>query len=166
MAEKKITFTKVAVLGFDKNNSGSGKVRLSCAPSAAVVKAMEWDELPQWQKSATPQDAKLVATIAEFVPTHGDLKKHAFDLQATAVDGFEFVRVLVTKGKTAKKSKTFRLELHCAIHFSDPQGATKLERYMGQVIESTVRITYQEAAEQEELLATEEQRQATLAEND
>lgn len=165
MAQKKLTLTKVTILGFDRKPSG-GKVSLSCAPSAAVAKAMEWDELPEWQKSATPQAAKLVATLVEFSPTHGDLKKHAFDLQATAVDGFEFVRVQVKAGKKAKKSPTFRLELHCGVHFNDPQGATKLERYMGLVLESTARITYDEAAEQEELLTTEEQRQAVLEAND
>lgn len=161
MAEKKLTLTKVSILGYDRKPSG-GKVSLSCAPSAAISRAMEWEELPDWQKSATPQTSKLVATLVEFTPTHADLKKHAFDLQAVSVDGFEFVRVQIKQGKKAKKAPTFRLELHCSVHFNDPQGGTKLERYMGQVLESTARITYTEEAEQEELLTTEEQRQAVM----
>jgi len=159
MAQRKLILNRVTILVFDRKSAG-GKARLSCSPSRALEKVMGWEEMPDWQKSATPQGPKLAASLIEFTPHQGDLRKHAFDLQVTAVDNFEFVRVQMNKGKTAKKSPSFRLELHCSVHFSDPQGATKLERYMGQVLESTVRITYEESAEQEELLSSEEQRQA------
>lgn len=166
MAEKKLTFSKVVILSVDRKPE-SGKVKLSCAPSKNVAKAMSWGDSPDWLKSATPE-GKLTVTLAEFEPIHGDLKKHAFDLQQTKVmDGFEFVRVQVKTGKTAKKAPTYRNELHCALTFTDPKGAGKIEQYFGLVQESTLKITYNEAATQEELPgATDEQRQALLPEND
>lgn len=167
MAQKKLTFTKVVIMSLTRKPE-SGRVFVSCAPpSKALAKAMKWGEdMPEWLKQSTPETSKLTATLAEFVPTHADLGKHAFDLQATQVSGFEFVRVQVTKGKTAKKAPSFRLELHCAIDFRDPQGAGKIEKYFSVVTESQLKITYEEPPEQEELLTTEEQRQAVLEAND
>lgn len=161
---QKLTFSKVVILSFSRKPEG-GTVKIACAPSKAVSKAMGWGEVPEWQKASTPTGS-LAATLCEFQPTHTELSKHAFDLTTTQVNGFEFVRTQVKKGKTANKAPTFKLELHCSIDFNDAQGARKLEQYMASVPESAMKVTYEKAPEQEELLTTEEQRQAVLEEND
>jgi hypothetical protein len=105
------------------------------------------------------------------VPGKSELQKHAFQLEgAGKVRNFEFVRVQVKKGKSAAKSPTFRTELHCAIDFTDAnRGGAKLEAYMQSVDESSMKVTYEKVAEQEELPGvetTDEQRQATMEAND
>jgi len=162
---QKLTFTKVVLLNVSRKPEG-GTIKVSCAPSKTVAKAMEWGEVPEWQTSSTPE-GELAASIVEFTPSNSDQAKHAFEIRpAGKVASFEFVRVQEKKGKGANKSPKFRLELHFSIEYADPEGAGKVEHYMQSVKDSTVKITYEPKAKQEELLATDEHRQAALAEND
>jgi hypothetical protein len=164
----KLTFSKVVVQSFTRKPA-SGTVKISCAPSKAVAKAMGWGEVPDWQKSSAPA-GKLDASIVEFVPSKSEVGKFAFEFKGSAtVRDFQFIRVQVKKGKTAAKAPTFRTELHCAIDFTDANGGKHLEAYMQSVDESSIRVTYEKEPEQDELPGvetTDEQRQATMEAND
>lgn len=151
----KLNFSKVQLLSFSRKPS-EGTIKVSCAPTKTVSKALGWDEVPEWQKSACPVGG-LAASIVEFTPANSDQAKHAIEITASSVRDFEFVRVQVKKGKTANKAPTYKLELHCAIDFSDPAGAKKLEAYMQTIGESTMRVTYERAAEQTEIPMDDEQ---------
>jgi hypothetical protein len=145
----KLTFSKVAILSVYRT-PGAGTVKVSCAPTKTVAKAMGWDDFPEWQKKGSPA-GKLDASLVEFTPANADQGKFAFDLATTLVNGFEFVRKQVKKGQAAKKAPTFKTELHCSIDFSDATGAKKLEAYMSTVLESSMRVTYEPEPEQSEL---------------
>lgn len=174
----KLTFTKVSILSFSRKPE-SGCIKLSCAPSVAIAKALSWGEtdakgnftpadFPQWQKSATPT-GQLAASICEFTPKHADQAKHAIELKTSSVRGFELIRTQIKNGKTAKKSPAFKTELHFAIDFTDESGARMLEAYIQIVPESTLKVSYERQAEQQELDGveqTEERGKATAAEAD
>ncbi len=161
----KLSFSKVIILSVLRKPQ-IGTLKISCTPTKAVQKAMGWGDAPDWQKSSSPT-GKLVTSIVEFTPNHPDLAKQAFELQgAGAVRDFEFVRTQIKKGKSAAKAPSYKTELLCAVDFSDANGARKLEAYMQAVGESTMKVTYEKAAEQEELALDEDRKQATLEEND
>lgn len=158
-----LTFSKVVIKKFDRDPAG-GTVTISASPTKTVAKAMKWEELPGWQKSGMAV-GKLAATSVEFIPVLNDLAKHQFELATVAVRDFEFVRIEIKKGKGANKSKAFRTELHCKIDFNDQNGAKKLESYFQSVPESSMKVTYEKEAEQDELpMATEDQKQAVIGE--
>lgn len=165
---QKLTFSKVSVLSFSRKPD-SGTARLSCAPTKTVLKAMGWEELPEWQKAGTPM-GELNSSIVEITPSASDLAKHAIELNpAVSVGNFEFVRVKVTKGKKANKAPSYRLELHCEVNFADANGARKLEAFMQSVNngDCSMRVTYEPPAEQTEIpLQDETRRQATGPESD
>lgn len=150
---KKLTFTKAVILAVSRK-AERGTVVISCAASKTVMNEMGWSEPADWQKSCVVADGALAATSVEFTPTHKDSEKHAFDLSTTAVRDFEFVRTQVNKGKSAQKSKTYRLELHCKVHFDDPEGAGKVERSWSSVRDWSMKVTYEPAAEQGALPGT------------
>lgn len=145
----KLNFSKVSILSFNRTPA-SGTVLISCAPTKTIAKAMGWDDLPDWQKSALPV-GELQASLVEFTPSHSDLSKHAFDLMASAVYSFKLIRKEIKKGKGAKTSKAYRLELHCSVDFTDDTGGRKIEQYMHTVQESTMRVTYEPEPEQQDL---------------
>lgn len=121
-----------------------------------------------WQKSATPT-GELAASICEFTPKHPDQAEHAIELATTRVRDFELIRTQIKNGKTAKKAPAYKTELHCSIDFTDESGARKLEAYIQSVPESTMKVTYERKAEQQELDGveqTEERGKATAAEAD
>ncbi len=165
---QKLTFQKVSILSFSRKPE-SGSIKLSCAPSKPVMKRMGWADFPEAFKSGQPE-GKLSASLIEFTPSDSTQSKHAFDLSpAGAVRDFEFVRTQIKKGKSANKAPSYRTELHCSVDFSDQAGAKKLEQYMTAVMESSMVVTYEPAAEQQQLDGieqTDERMRATAAEAD
>lgn len=151
----KLTFSKVAILSFSRK-SESGTVKVSCAPSKPVLKRMNWEDFPTWQKSGQPE-GKLAASVVEFTPSDSTQSKFAFELAgAGAVRDFEFVRTQIKKGKSANKSVAYKTELHCSVDFTDAQGARKIEQYMTSVRESSMQVTYEPEAQQEDLPLTDD----------
>lgn len=120
-----LNFTKVLFLGFSRKAT-SGTAKFSAA-------------LPV---------GKLSSTQIALDPKQSELVKHALILDAQSVDSFEIVRT-EAKGKKAKKTKAFKIGL--LVHFTDPQGAKKLEQYM---------LTCKEP-EQDNLPGTEEDAEET-----
>ena len=145
----KLTFSKVAILSFSRKPE-SGTVKISCAPSKPVIKRMGWADFPEAFKSGQPE-GKLAATICEFTPSDSTQSKFAFELITLAVRDFEFVRIQIKKGKSANKAPSYRTELHCSVDFNDQTGAFKLEKYMSTVAESSMTVTYDPEAVQEDL---------------
>jgi hypothetical protein len=145
----KLTFSKVSILSVSRKPE-SGTVKLSCAPSKQVLKRMGWADFPEAYKTGQPE-GKLAATICEFTPSDSTQSKFAFELITLAVRDFEFVRTQIKKGKSANKAPSYRLELHCAVDFNDQAGAGKVEKYMSTVMESSMTVTYDPEAVQEDL---------------
>lgn len=142
----KLTFTKVQLLQFVRKPAG-GTLKVSCALTKPVMRALAWGEFPEWEKSASPHGS-LSASVCEFIPAHSDLAKHAVELSTFLVRDFELLRVQVKNGKSAQKAPTFKTELHCSIDFQDENGARKLEGYMQFVPTGSMRVTYEPKAEQ------------------
>ncbi len=149
-----LEFKRVLILSFSRKAT-EGTMKCSAALTAAVIKAMAWGDVPAWQKSSTPA-GKLSASQVALDPKEPALAKHAMILDTTLVDGFEIVRT-EAKGKTAKKTKSFKTELLFSVHFSDVAGAKKLEAYMQTAnADSSMVVTFEKEPEQDSLPGTEE----------
>ncbi len=148
---QKLTFTKVSLLSCLRKPTG-GVAKFSAALTKTVIGKMEWGDFPDWQKTGTPA-GRLAASVVELTPKDEILAKHAIELATTLVDSFEIARI-ESKGKTAKKTKSSHTDLTFSVHFSDQAGARKLEAYMQTCGESTLTVTYEKEAEQEELPGT------------
>jgi len=160
MADK-ITFTNVQLLSFGRKPEG-GSAKFSAASSDKVSEAMGWQDIPECLTGGK-LEGELRATSATLSPNEKELRKHETELDISRVSGFETVRLELERSK----GKGHRTELRFSISFSDPNGARKLEQYITSCGKSRLIVSYTKQAEQEEmLLATEEQRQATLPEAD
>lgn len=162
----KLTFSKVAILSFSRKPE-SGTIKISCSPSSTIAKALGWgttdektgkftaDDFPNWQKSGTPTGS-LAATLVEMAPSDTTRSKFAFDLDVSRVGNFSFSRTEIKKGKGARKSVAYKTTLEFDVVFTDPIGAQKLEAYMTSVAESTMKVTYEPEAVQDELPLAED----------
>lgn len=119
------TFISSRLVSFSKGDNGVGTAKFACPLTQPVIKTMDWDEFPDWLKSAHPVGEVTGATLMSLVPADKELKKHAIELSVTAVYGFE-IQTLEIEGK---RDKGKRHELRFKIDFSDPKGARKLEEY-------------------------------------
>jgi hypothetical protein len=142
---QKVTFSKVTLLSFSRKVE-HGTAKFSAMPSKAVSKSMGWGDFPEWQKSGQPE-GMLAASLAELMPSDSALAKHSIELAVSSVRDFELVRLQSNKGKSSKKVRATKTELHFSMDFSDPTGARKLEEYMQVAGESTLRVTYEKQAE-------------------
>lgn len=150
---QKLTFVKVALQSFTRKPTG-GKAFFEGPLSKGVISAMGWDDFPEWQKTASPA-GKLIASVVELTPKQSELAKHAIELKAGLVDGFEIKRI-EADGKSGKKVKAKKTVITFAVHFTDIEGAQKLEQYMQTCGESSLLVTYELEPEQENLPGTDD----------
>jgi hypothetical protein len=163
----KITFTGAILKSFGRNKNG-GKAIFHCNYTKAIGDQMGWGGLTNGQKDVT-LEGSLAASTCVFQPNHGELSKWSVEFTASAVKGFEAVR-LESEGT---KGKSHRFELRFTVEFVDMTACRYLEEFMTHAggEKSTLTVSYTKAAEQTGMLddipaLDEERRQATLAEND
>lgn len=158
-----VTFRKVVLKDIHRQVKG-GKVSCSAAMTAPVKEAMGWGDIPDWETSCTPL-GRLIATKIELEPKAGiGMSAKNVELDTSLIDSFEVVKI-ETKGKQAKKLKSTRVELRFNVHFPDPGGAGKLEKYMLTTgNEGSMNVVYEREPEQTEMepAAEGDSKQGTL----
>src|SRR6185312_5264844 len=162
----KIKFTSVEIINVSRTAS-AGTVDVKCPMTQAVIKKMEWvqkkeeggkevtvsTEIPSFVRGSAALDGELASTSMTFTPKDDTLaRKYQMDLVATKVNNFKAVR-LQAEGTNAKDA--FRHELRFQIHFSDEEGASKIERFMQSVPKCSIDVSYEKPAVQEEIFGTE-----------
>lgn len=160
-----ITFTSAVLQSFSRSTSG-GVAKFTAALTSAVCKALDWEEIPDFLTGATPE-GDIAASEAKLTPSDKELLKHAIVLGVQRVNKFQITRLELE----GKKRKGHRLEVRFDLHFPDLKGCWKLEQYLLTVGDRKGSLTVQYAKQQkldmpEGPKATDEQRQATMADND
>lgn len=150
-----LTFRKVVLLKLERAVK-SGKARFSAALTAPVKEAMQWDEMADWETSCTPK-GRLIATKIELEPKAGlGLSAKEVSIDTSLIDSFELIKI-ESKGKGAKKTQATKIELRFNVHFPDPGGAGKLERYLLTTgNEGSMNVVYEKEPEQTEITETAE----------
>lgn len=148
-----LEFKKVVLIDFGRKTAG-GTAKFTAALTAPIKNALEWEDMPDWQKSAQPT-GRLLATQIDLEPKSGIAIGKSVSLETTLIDNFEIVRTEV-KGKSAKKTKATKTELTFKVHFSDNNGCRKLEQYMLTAnVDSSMVVVYEKEPEQATLEGTE-----------
>lgn len=157
----KIQFKNAVLLGISRNGQTS-TAKFACLFDAAVIKAMEWEDVADKITSAK-LEGELNATHLELVPNEKELRSHAIDLDISQTSGFQAIRLELDglKGKGHKK------ELRFTVTSVSDTAMQTLEGYIVAMGEGKGRlnISYEKQA-QLEYEATDEQREATSEEND
>ena len=83
-----------------------------------------------------------------------EVKRTLIELTPNNDGSFQIVKKQKKKGAGSVKATETITEVLCTIAFSDPTGAAKLEQYLQGAARSKLRVTYEPAAEQEELPGT------------
>jgi len=143
------------------------KINFKAGWTEPIREAMEWGQPPDGFSSAN-LDGELVATMMEVIP-NGDLKQHAFDLEAKEISGFQLHRVKSEDGESTEN------ELRFQIVTTALKAAQKLAAYLSVIGkgEAQLKVSYEaqseletEAAEKQERLISEEQAADTAAASD
>lgn len=149
-----INFTKVVLLSFGRKGT-EGSAKFSASLTKHVIERMGWGEAPDWQKESTPA-GRLAATQIDLEPKHPELAKFATSIEVTGVDGFQIIRK-EAKGKSAKKTKAVKTELHFTAHFKDVNACKHLEQYMLSAnSDSAMVVVYEKEPEQTEIPESDE----------
>ncbi len=144
-----LNFTKVVLLSFGRKGT-EGSAKFSASLTKHVIERMGWGEAPDWQKESTPA-GRLAATQVDLEPKQSELAKFATSIESNGVDGFQIIRKEAT-GKSAKKTKSVKTELHFTVHFKDPNGCKNLEQYMLSANnDSSMVVVYEKEPEQAEI---------------
>lgn len=153
----KLSFTSVQLLGFSRDSNG-GRANFSSAMSNPIMKALSWIEMPNCLIGGK-LEGELAATVIELEPKEKELAKHRTSLDVQRIGKFNTVRLELE----SSRGKGHRTELRFTVSFPDPEGCAKLERYFLTCGKSTLTVSYEKAAQQEEIpLATDEQKQAVM----
>lgn len=158
MAEK-LTFTSVQLLSFSRGAKG-GSATFSSSLNSTIQKKLSWTDIPECIVGGK-LEGDLAATVITLTPKEPELRKHEFSLDCQRISGFQSVRLELE----ASKGKGHRTEIRFTVTFADPVGCRKLEAYMLTCGKSTMAVSYEKAAVQEEIpevVATDEQRQAAM----
>ena len=158
----KTTFTGVKFKQFTRKDDGLD-ASFSSNLTAALIKSMGWAELQNHEKSVDLTGGLAAQTIT--LNGSGTLSTFSVDIEAQSVGKFVGIR----KELEGKKGKGFRHELHFNVKSADRTGARDLEKYILSIPEGkgTMIVMHSPTPpKQDELALTEEQRQATLKEND
>lgn len=132
----KITFTSARLEKFSRSSDG-GVAIFASSWNQKVADALNWsNELPECLTGAN-LEGDLHATTCELIPSESALKKHGIELEISRVTKFETVRLDLE----GKKDKGHRTELRFKIHFTDKNGARKLEQYMLTIGEGKASLT-------------------------
>lgn len=144
-----MNFKNVLLLSFGRKGT-EGSAKFSASLTKHVIDRMGWGEAPDWQKESTPA-GRLAATQIDLEPKHADLAKFATSIESIGVDGFQIIRK-EAKGKSAKKTKAVKTELHFTAHFKESDACGKLEQYMLSAnSDSAMVVVYEKEPEQTEL---------------
>lgn len=158
----KTTFTGLTLKSFNRKSDGL-TASFSANLSEKVIRSMGWTQLADHEKSVD-LDGALAAQTATL-NGNGTLSTFEVSIEAQSVSGFVGVRREIE----GKKKKGFRHELHFTLKSADKTGARDLEKFIQSIPEGkgTMIVMHSPAPpKQDELGLTEEQRQATLEEND
>lgn len=148
-----MNFKNVLLLSFGRKGT-EGSAKFSASLTRHVIDKMGWGEAPDWQKESTPA-GRLAATQIDLEPKHPDLAKFATSVEASGVDSFQIIRK-EAKGKSSKKTKAVKTELHFTVHFKDPNACKNLEQYMLSAnSDSSMIVVYEKEPEQGELETAE-----------
>jgi len=153
-----LVFSSARLRGFSRD-ANSGTAKFSSTISAAVQRALKWEDLPECYTGGKPE-GQLHATEIEMAPDEDGLKRQKFKLATSSITKFEIVRLELE----GKKSKGHRLELRFDVNFTDKHGADKLEKFMlvAGDCKSKLTATY---VKQEEFKLIEEQQALDTAED-
>ena len=159
-----IIFTGVVLKSFSRNKNG-GKAVFHANFTKPVSEAMGWGGFTDGQRDVA-LDGALAATHVALQPKDGALSKWSIEFQATAIKGFEALRLELE----GHKGKGHRYELRFTVEFVDTTACRYLEEFLTSAGEakSTLQVSYTKQAEQLPLAeeAGDERSQATRAEND
>src|ERR1700693_5258993 len=158
-----LAFTACVLQSFSRSTSG-GVAKFPAALTTAVCKALDWEEMPDFLIGATPE-GDVAASEAKLTPADKEFSKHAIVLGVSRVNKFQITRLELE----GKKHKGHRLEVRFDLHFPDLKGCWKLEQYLLTVGNRKGSLNVQYNQQPKLPLgpqATEEQRQATMADSD
>lgn len=164
----KLTFTSAQLLSFCRDAKG-GTASFSSSMNAHVERAMGWTDAPSWLTGGN-LEGELAASIVQLVPEDQAARRHEVQLDVHRINGFALVR----RELEGTRQKGHRHELRFKVHYSDIQGAKKLEEYILTCGKSKVVVSYTKQAVQEDLpgvevdepqerLISEEQAEDTVA---
>ena len=156
-----VHFTGVALKSFSRNKNG-GNAIFHANFTAKASEVMGWGGMAAGQTSVKLEGVLAAANVA-LQPKDGALAKWRIEFQATAVKAFEATRLELE----GKKGKGHRYELRFHVEFVDVTACRYLEEFITNAGEakSTLDVSYTKQAEQQPLIS-EDQAQATMAEND
>lgn len=158
-----ITFTGVVLKSFSRDKNG-GKAVFHANFTEPVSKAMGWGGFTKGQTDVTLEGSLASASLT-LQPKDGELAAWLVEFKATAIKGFEALRLELE----GHKGKGHRYELRFVVQFVDPTACRFLEEFITSAGEakSTLKVTYTKQAEQSDLpLQSDEAAQATLASED
>jgi hypothetical protein len=144
MAER-LQFSSVELDKFSRNSKGV-HADFSSALNSSVMQAMGWTDIPECLTGAD-LEGEIACISMELIPTDTLLKKHAIELDLASLHTFQTVR----RELEGKKGKGYRTELRFKVTCQDQQGARKLEAYMLTAGKSTIKVSYEKQAKQEEM---------------
>ena len=142
---EKLTFTGVELDKFTRNSKGV-TADFSASFTSAVQAKMGWTEIPECMTGAE-LEGELACISLEITPSDKLLEKHATNLELAQVHNFKTVRREIE----GKRSKGHRTELWFKVLTQDAQAARKLELYMLVAGKSSLRVSYEPQAKQEEM---------------
>lgn len=162
-----LQFTSAVLKSFGRDKNGGHAVF-----AANYLPKSSCDELGWGGISAGAQSVKLIgelhATHAILIPKEKPLAKHKIDFDINEVSDFQAFRLELE----GSKGKGTRLELRFKVHSAAVSMCRALEEYMMTIGEgkSTLQISYVKQGNllqgEEDDLAGDERRQATMAAND
>lgn len=158
----KTKFTGLTLKSFTRKEGGID-ISFSSNLTAELIKSMGWAPMLDHETSATFTGALAAQTLT--LNGAGTLSSFEVSIEAQSVGGFEGVRREIE----GKKQKGYRHELHFKAKSADRTGCRDLEKFLLSIPEgkgTMIVIHSPTPPKQDDLGLTEEQRQATLAEND
>jgi len=154
-----ITFTGAYVrfldLRFPEEGAPFARIHLTSKLTTAVMKAMEWQEVPDCLDSGK-LDGLLTARNLVMRPTKEELWNNEIQLECSEVSDFQLFRV---EGQEGKSKKT---ELRFTVRTVEAGAAAKIEEYVRIVGKAgaDLKVTY---TEQQKLPLEEETEKAKAA---
>lgn len=162
---KSIGFSGARITEFHRVDTAGGHVKYACALGKGYEKLFEkmgW-AIPGEKAKLEKLDGKFEG--GSLIHTASDkLVEAEYDIPYKVLGDFEMVRLEIE----GKKKKGFRRELRFKATFEEEEICAKLEAYMfaSDNARGPLKVTYYPEQVQEEMELTDEQRQATLEEND
>jgi hypothetical protein len=164
-AAKSINFAGARITEIHRVDTAGGHVKYACALGRGyetLFEKMGWT-LPGEKTKSEKLEGKFEG--GSLIHSASDKLVNAeYDIAYLVLSDFEMIRLEIE----GKKKKGFRRELRFKATFKEQDACAKLEAYMFESdnARGPLKVTYYPEQVQEDLELTEEQRQATLKEND